>query len=148
MRCPKCGYYNSKVVDSRPYNNSASIKRRRECFSCGYKFTTYEQLENKPIVVIKRNGSAEEFDSQKLLRGILVSCAKRPIETQVIESLISEITNSLTENNIKEIKSSEIGEMVLEKLVKIDDVAYIRFASVYKDFDNIKEFEEFLKNIK
>lgn len=148
MKCLKCGYHDSKVIDSRPSEDLLSIRRRRECFKCGYRFTTYERREEKPIIVIKRNGSAEAFDSEKLFRGVIISCAKRPVDSKVIENLIQDIENELHNNAVTEIKSSDIGEMVLKRLSKIDDVAYVRFASVYKDFDNVGEFKKVLKDLK
>lgn len=148
MRCPKCSYEDSKVIDSRPTEDTSSIRRRRECFKCGHRFTTYERIEEKPIVVVKRNGSAEEFDPDKLFRGVIISCAKRPIEPKVIEKLINDISRELYNSGTRKIKSSEIGEMVLKRLANIDDVAYVRFASVYKDFDNVGEFKKVLKDLK
>lgn len=148
MRCPKCGFEDSKVIDSRPTEEISSIRRRRECFSCKHRFTTYERIEDKPIVVIKRNGSAEAFDEEKLFRGVLISCAKRPVDSKVIEELITNISNELRNNGVREIKSSEIGEKVLSRLSDIDQVAYVRFASVYKDFNNVDEFKKVLKDLK
>lgn len=148
MRCPKCGFENSKVIDSRPTEETSSIRRRRECLKCKHRFTTYEYMEHKPIVVIKRNGSAEVFDRDKLYRGVLISCAKRPIDTKVIDSLIDEIEAELHNKGVTEIKASEIGEMVLNRLVDVDQVAYVRFASVYKDFSNVDEFKNALKGLK
>lgn len=148
MKCPKCGYKDSKVIDSRPTEDLLSIRRRRECFKCEHRFTTYERIEEKAIVVIKKNGSAEVFDSDKLLRGVLISCAKRPVERTQVEDLIDDIIAELRNNGITEIKSVEIGEMVLSRLSDIDDVAYVRFASVYKDFDKVDEFKKVLKDLK
>ena len=148
MRCPKCNFEDSKVIDSRPTDDFLSIRRRRECFKCKYRFTTYERIEDKPILVIKRNGSAESFDAEKLFRGVLISCAKRPVDAAVIKGLINSIINELRNKMITEIKSEEIGEMVLSRLVEIDQVAYVRFASVYKDFNNVSEFKQTLKSLK
>lgn len=148
MRCPKCGFEDSKVVDSRPTEDTSSIRRRRECFKCKHRFTTYERLDEKPIVVLKRSGSVEEFDSEKLFRGILISCAKRPVDTKDIEAIITEIVNEIHNKGNNEIKSDQIGEMVLERLAKIDQVAYVRFASVYKEFANVGEFKKVLKDLK
>lgn len=148
MRCPKCKFEDSKVIDSRPTEDLYSIRRRRECFKCGHRFTTYERREEKPVMVIKRSGSTEQFDPDKLFRGVVISCAKRPIEPSAIENLIEEITSELYNNGTNKIKSSEIGEMVLKRLAKIDHVAYVRFASVYKDFDNIDEFKNVLKDLR
>ena len=148
MRCPKCGFEDSSVVDSRPTDDISSIRRRRECLKCKHRFTTYERMEEKPIVVIKRSGSAETFDPDKLFRGVLISCAKRPVDAKVIEGLIEEISTELHNNGVSEIKSDEIGEMVLSRLAKIDQVAYVRFASVYKEFSNVDEFKKALKDLK
>ena len=148
MRCPKCGFEDSSVVDSRPTEDTSSIRRRRECLKCKHRFTTYERMEEKPIVVTKRGGSSEAFDRDKLFRGILISCAKRPVDPKDIELLIDEIVGELRNNGITEIKSDDIGEMVLERLAKLDQVAYVRFASVYKEFANVDEFKKVLKDLK
>lgn len=148
MRCPNCGYEDSKVIDSRPTEDVSSIRRRRECFECGHRFTTYERMEDKPIVVVKRSGSAEAFDKEKLFRGILISCAKRPVDSKDIENLIDDIVAEIQNSGKNEIKSDHIGEMVLDRLAKIDQVAYVRFASVYKEFKNVNEFKKVLKDLK
>lgn len=148
MRCPKCGYEDSSVVDSRPTEDTSSIRRRRECLKCKHRFTTYERMEEKPIVVKKRDGSSETFDRDKLFRGILISCAKRPVDPKDIESIIDEIVIELRNNGTTELVSDEIGEMVLERLAKVDQVAYVRFASVYKEFGNVGEFKNVLKDLK
>lgn len=147
MRCIKCGCEDSSVIDSRPTDDMSSIRRRRECSKCKYRFTTYERIEEKPIVVKKRSGSSEQFDRDKLFRGVIISCAKRPVEAKVIEQLIDDIISELRNNGILEINSDQIGEMVLRRLAKIDQVAYVRFASVYKEFSNIGEFEKVLSNL-
>ena len=148
MRCPKCGFEDSSVVDSRPTDDISSIRRRRECLKCKHRFTTYERMEEKPIVVKKRGGSSETFDRDKLFRGILISCAKRPVDPKAIEALIDEIVSELQNNGITEINSDELGEKVLDKLAKVDQVAYVRFASVYKEFANVDEFKKVLKDLK
>lgn len=140
MRCPSCAYAESKVVDSRPSEDNASIRRRRECLECGYRFTTYERLESTPLIVVKADGSSEVYDHEKLFRGILIACAKRPVTPGQIGVLIDDIETSLRNNMKVSIKSKDLGEMVLERLRDLDDVAYVRFASVYKDFQNIGEF--------
>ncbi len=145
MRCPSCGFSESKVVDSRPTEDDTSIRRRRECLECGYRFTTYERLGDNPIVVIKSDDSSEAFDREKLFRGLLIACAKRPINSETITSIIDDIESSLRSAPATEIKSKELGEMVLERLAKTDDVAYIRFASVYKDFKTVDEFTDALE---
>ena len=148
MRCPKCGFEDSSVVDSRPTEDTSSIRRRRECLKCKHRFTTYERMDEKPIVIKKRGGSSETFDRDKLFRGILISCAKRPVEAKDIEALIDNIVTELRNNGITELKSDEMGEMVLERLAKVDQVAYVRFASVYKEFANVGEFKKVLKDLK
>ena len=140
MRCPSCAYAESKVVDSRPSEDNVSIRRRRECLECGYRFTTYERLESTPLIVVKADGSSEVYDHEKLFRGVLIACAKRPITPSQIGVLIDDIETSLRNNMKVSIKSKDLGEMVLERLRDLDDVAYVRFASVYKDFQNIGEF--------
>ena len=145
MRCPACGHTESKVVDSRPSEDGSSIRRRRECLSCGRRFTTYERLGENPIVVIKSDGSSEAYDRNKLYRGLLIACAKRPISPEQISALIDDIELSLRNGFTGEIKSKDLGEMALERLSKLDDVAYIRFASVYRDFQNVEEFMNALK---
>jgi transcriptional repressor NrdR len=148
MRCPKCGHPESKVVDSRPSDEYNSIRRRRECLKCGYRFTTYERLGDNPLIVIKRDGTSEVFDREKLYRGISIACAKRPnIPNDKKSEIIDDIEQELRNTGKNEVRSSELGDMVMKRLRELDDVAYIRFASVYKDFQSIKEFEEALKGM-
>ncbi len=146
MRCPVCGYSNSKVVDSRPSEDSTNIRRRRECLECGHRFTTYERLADTPIVIIKSDGSVEAYDRQKLFKGLLIACAKRPISTDQILALINDIETELHSSR-QELSSKELGDMALQRLAKLDEVAYIRFASVYKDFKNAEEFRSALSAI-
>lgn len=147
MRCPSCGYSETKVIDSRPSEDGASIRRRRECLDCSYRFTTYERLGENPLVVVKADGSSEVFDREKLFRGVIIACAKRPISSDQIASLIDDIERDLRNNMKNEIKAKELGNMVLARLRTLDDVAYIRFASVYKDFQNIHEFAQALEGL-
>lgn len=147
MRCPACGHPESKVVDSRPSDDNASIRRRRECLSCSYRFTTYERASDNPLIIIKSDGSSEAYDRQKLFRGLLIACAKRPISSDRISSLIDGIEADLRNMSKHEIASKALGDMVLNKLARLDEVAYIRFASVYKDFQNVEEFRNALKGI-
>ena len=147
MRCPSCEYTDSKVVDSRPSDDGLSIRRRRECLQCGFRFTTYERLNETPLVVIKSDKSTEPFDSEKLLRSLLVASAKRNIPVIDLRNLVSDVENDLRCNFKNEVRSKVIGEMVLERLRAIDDVAYIRFASVYRDFKSIEEFADALKGM-
>lgn len=140
MKCSYCGHMESKVVDSRQSEDGLRIRRRRECLNCGARFTTYEEIETVPLMVIKRDRSREPFDRSKLLSRLLRACGKRPVSLETLESLISEIENTFANQMVKEVRSTEIGSLVLEKLRKIDEVAYIRFASVYKDFKDIDSF--------
>lgn len=147
MRCPICSYEESKVVDSRSAEDGNAIRRRRECLKCKYRFTTYERLGEHPIIVIKSDGSSEAFDRQKLMRGLLIACAKRSITPEQLDLLITDIENELRSSPKGEIRSKDLGDLVLSRLAKLDDVAYIRFASVYKDFKNIEEFSRALTDI-
>ena len=135
MRCMYCGHIDSKVVDSRSTDDGTAIRRRRECLNCGKRFTTYEKIESVPIIVVKKDKSRQSFDREKLERGILNACASRPVPLQTIDSMISEVS------------SEKIGEMVMERLRDIDEVAYVRFASVYKQFKDIETFQEELKKL-
>ena len=140
MRCPYCGYRESKVVDSRPADEGASIRRRRECLSCEKRFTTYETIEYLPMVVIKKDGSRQSFDRSKVLRGIQRSCEKRPVSVAEMERMVTEIEQELQNSLEREISTGTIGEKVMEKLKKADEVAYVRFASVYRQFKDINTF--------
>ncbi len=148
MKCPACGYLDSKVVDSRPAEDGLSIRRRRECLSCGRRFTTYERLGDNPLIIIKSDGSSEAYDRQKLMRGLLIACAKRPISPEQLGSLIDSIENELRNAARNEIRSKDLGDMALLRLASLDDVAYVRFASVYKDFQNVEEFAQALEGIR
>ena len=144
MKCPLCNYQDSRVLDSRPIDEGSSIKRRRECPSCGKRFTTYEVVDTVPIAVVKRDGRHEFFDKHKLARGIQIACQKRPVNAQEIATSIEqELMNSI----ITEISSTDIGEMVLSRLKECDIVAYIRFASIYRDFQDIDSFTAELKSL-
>ena len=147
MRCPSCGYGESKVVDSRPADDGASIRRRRECLECGNRFTTYERLGDNPLVIIKSDNSSEAFSRDILFRGILIACAKRPITPEQNSDIIDNFERELRSNPRNEITSKELGDLTLSYLADLDEVAYIRFASVYKDFQNIEEFSNALHNI-
>ena len=140
MKCPYCDYLESKVIDSRPIDDGASIRRRRECLACQKRFTTYEIMERLPLVVIKRDGSRQTFDKMKLLNGMIRACEKRPVPYSELESMVSEIEQVLQNKMEREISSAEIGELVMERLKKIDDVSYVRFASVYRQFKDINTF--------
>lgn len=147
MRCPLCGYLESKVVDSRPTEDGTSIRRRRECLECGHRFTTYERLSDNPLVVIKSDGSSEAYDRQKLFRGLLTACKKRPISSDQISAIIDDMEAELRNRPKAEVRSKDLGDMALARLAQTDDVAYVRFASVYKDFKNIEEFARALESL-
>jgi len=147
MKCIYCGHLESKVIDSRSADEGAAIRRRRECLNCGKRFTSFEKVENVPIMVIKKDMSRQVFNREKLLNGLLRACEKRPVSIEQLEQVIDEIEISLY-NNEREVSSSELGEMVLEKLRNIDEVAYVRFASVYREFNDVNSFVEALKALK
>ena len=147
MKCPYCAYLESKVVDSRPADEGASIRRRRECLKCGKRFTTYEVIENVPIVVIKKDKSRETFDRNKLLNGLLRACEKRPVSMDTLERIVDEIENLLQNSLDREVSSQRIGTYAMEKLKNVDEVAYVRFASVYRQFKDINSFMEELSKI-
>lgn len=148
MRCPSCGYPESKVVDSRPSDDSTTIRRRRECLECKHRFTTYERMSDSPLLVTKSDGSSETYDRNKLIRSITLACAKRPIGPDQITSLIDDIESELRAAPRNEITSKNLGIKVLDRLESLDDVAYVRFASVYKDFKNIEEFAAALEELR
>ncbi len=147
MRCPYCANPESKVVDSRPSDEGSSIRRRRECLVCHRRFTTYETMESLPLVVIKRDGSRQAFDKGKVLSGMLRACEKRPVDFGTLERIADEIEQTLQNEMTREITTTNIGEMVMERLRKVDEVAYIRFASVYRQFQDISSFLEELNKL-
>ena len=140
MKCPYCGFQESKVIDSRHSEDSTSIRRRRECLSCQKRFTTYETVESLPIVVIKKDGSRQSFDRNKLINGMVRVCEKRPVSLSAIESAVTEIEQIIQNSLEREVKTSYIGELVMERLKPLDEVAYVRFASVYRQFKDINSF--------
>jgi len=140
MKCPFCGHEEDKVVDSRSSREGKAIRRRRECLSCSERFTTYEYVEEIPLMVVKRDGNREPYDRQKLLKGIMTACKKRPVTIQAMEAMANEIGKEMEDLDRREIKSIEIGEKVMEKLKTIDHIAYVRFASVYRKFKDTTEF--------
>lgn len=140
MKCPFCGHEESKVVDSRPSEDNAKIRRRRECLSCGKRFTTYEIIESVPIMVIKKDRSREAFSREKLLRGLLNACYKRPVPIGQLENVVNEIESTIQNSMDREVQSQHIGELVMQKLKTIDEIAYVRFASVYRQFGDINTF--------
>ena len=145
MKCIYCGNTESKVLDSRSSDESNSIRRRRECLSCGKRFTTYETIENTTLLVIKADGSRQEFDSEKLKRGIIRACEKRPVSISQIDTIINEIKKELYNSLDQEVESAKIGELVMNELKKVDEVSYIRFASVYRKFADLAHFMNFIK---
>jgi transcriptional repressor NrdR len=144
MRCPSCGQDQSRVIDSRTVQNGASIRRRRECETCGRRFTTYERLEESLPMIVKRDGRREPFSREKLLHGLHLACRKRPVSTASIEALAEDIERALAKNETGEVNSAAIGDRVMEGLRALDQIAYIRFASVYLSFDDIESFDHFL----
>ena len=147
MKCPSCGHLESKVLDSRPSADGTGIRRRRECLLCQKRFKTVETIENLSFLVVKKNGTRELFDRSKLTRGIVRACEKRPVSMKQIESAVNDIETTLQSSMRSEIPSTEIGELVMEKLKELDEVSYVRFASVYRQFKDINTFMEELKNI-
>jgi len=145
MKCPYCGADNDRVIDTRIIKEGEAIRRRRECLSCGKRFTTYEYVEKTPIYVIKKDGTREAFERQKLLQGVLTACHKRPISRGKIEKLVDEVIIVISDLSKSEVKSRFIGEEVMKRLKEIDEISYVRFASVYREF---KDKEEFLKELK
>ena len=140
MKCPSCGHPESKVIDSRPADENASIRRRRECLSCAKRFTTYETVESLPMVVIKKDGSRQSFDRQKVLRGMIRACEKRPVSLAELERIADEIEQELQNSMEREIRTEDVGEKVMDRLRKVDQVAYVRFASVYRQFKDLDTF--------
>ena len=140
MKCPFCGFSESKVIDSRPADEGASIRRRRECLSCGKRFTTYETVESLPMVVVKKDGSRQSFERRKVLGGMIRACEKRPVPLAELEKIASEIEQDLQNSMEREISTADIGEKVMDRLRNVDQVAYVRFASVYRQFKDIDTF--------
>ena len=147
MKCPYCGYIESRVIDSRPADEGSRIRRRRECLQCGKRFTTSEIIESLPIVVVKKDRSREPFDRQKLLNGLLRACEKRPVPLERLERAVDDIETQIQTSLEREVPTTKIGEYVMEQLIHIDDVAYIRFASVYRQFKDIESFHEAIRKL-
>lgn len=147
MKCPYCGYCDSKVVDSRPADEGGSIRRRRECLSCGKRFTTYETVEQIPLMVIKRDGTRQAFDKQKLLRGMIRACYKRQVSTEALEQASNAVEQELRNSMQREIPVEQVGELVMERLKALDEVSYVRFASVYRQFKDIPTFRDELNKL-
>ena len=142
MKCPYCGHKDDKVLDSRSIREGEGIRRRRECLACGRRFTTHEEIEEMRLVVVKKDQRREPFDRSKILKGMLTACEKRPVSVAQLESAVDEIERALYNRGDKEVDSSEIGDMVIEKLRRLDQVAYVRFASVYRQFEDVTQFKE------
>lgn len=147
MKCPVCYSNGTRVLDSRPSNEGRSIRRRRQCDTCHHRFTTFEIVEELPLVVVKKNGNREEFSREKMLRGLIRACEKRPIPMETLEGIVSRVENKLREEGRTEVKSEEAGELVMEELADIDEIAYVRFASVYRQFRDINVFINELKEL-
>jgi transcriptional repressor NrdR len=147
MKCPFCGFANDKVVDSRESKEAESIRRRRECLKCGKRFTTYERIDEIPYMVVKKDGRREKFDRQKVLNGLLRACEKRPVPIGKLEQIVNEAESFVIESQERERKTSELGELIMNRLRRYDKVAYVRFASVYLDFKDVREFMNELRDL-
>ncbi|WP_276788586.1 transcriptional regulator NrdR [Bacillus sp. (in: firmicutes)] len=147
MKCPSCQHNGSRVLDSRPADEGKSIRRRRECEACHYRFTTFEKFEEMPLIVVKKEGVREEFSREKMLRGLIKACEKMPIPLKTLEDMCVDIEKELRNQGVSEVKSELVGEMVMDRLAKIDEVSYVRFASVYRQFKDINVFIDELKDL-
>ncbi|MBS5946588.1 MAG: transcriptional regulator NrdR [Peptoniphilus harei] len=146
MKCPFCGYDDSKVLDTRPTDEGYTIRRRRECLKCQKRFTTYEKIEKSPVMVIKKDGNRQAFDREKIIKGMIKSCEKRPVSADEIEEAVNNIEKKIENSMRREITSLEVGEMVMEELKDLDEVSYVRFASVYREFKDLQSFVDELEN--
>ncbi|ANZ94631.1 MULTISPECIES: transcriptional regulator NrdR [Brochothrix] len=147
MRCPSCQSNDTRVIDSRPTDENRSIRRRRECESCSFRFTTFEKIEESPLIIVKKDGIREEFSREKVLRGLVRACEKRPVSLEQLENVVNEVEHDIRAQGTSEIESNIIGEFVMNKLADIDEVSYVRFASVYRQFKDLSVFIEELKEI-
>lgn len=147
MKCPFCSFEESKVVDSRSTDDNTTIRRRRECLSCGKRYTTYEKVEEIPILVVKRDLTREIFNREKVINGLIIACQKRPVSRNQIESIAEDIEKTISNKMVTEVETEQIGEMVMEKLKEIDEISYVRFASVYRQFKDINTFLEEIKSL-
>lgn len=147
MNCSNCQSKSTKVLDSRPIEGGRAIRRRRECEKCGFRFTTFERVEQLPLIVIKKDGTREEYNREKIIRGLIRACEKRPVPLETIEEIANNVEKKIHDLGMSEIKSEDIGEIVMENLVEVDDVAYVRFASVYRQFKDVSVFFEELKEL-
>lgn len=147
LRCSNCHYKSTKVLDSRPIEEARSIRRRRECEQCGFRFTTFERIEEVPLIVVKKDGTRQEYSREKLIRGLIKACEKRPVPLEKIEEIAIDVEKELRNTGVSEIDSKEIGEMVMDRLSDVDEVAYVRFASVYRQFKDLTVFLDELKDL-
>lgn len=147
MKCPSCHSNNTRVIDSRPVDEGRSIRRRRECEDCSYRFTTFEKVEETPLIVVKKDGNREEFNREKILRGLIKACEKRPVSLDQLEKISMEIEKEIRRQGYTEVSSTLIGEMVMDRLSKVDEVVYVRFASVYRQFKDLNVFLDELKEL-
>lgn len=147
MKCPICGHIDSRVIDSRPTEEGAALRRRRHCEQCAARFTTHERVQQLPLMIIKKDGRREEFNSDKLYGGLAKACNKRPVPTAAITTLVADLESDLRREGILEVSSERMGELVMERLIHLDEVAYVRFASVYQRFDDVKRFAQLLERI-
>ncbi|MDD5866963.1 transcriptional regulator NrdR [Lachnospiraceae bacterium YH-ros2228] len=147
MKCPFCGNNDTSVIDSRPADDNTSIRRRRSCEKCGKRFTTYEKVETIPLIVIKKDNNREQYDRSKIEKGVLLSCHKRPVSADQIRELVDSVEKEIFSREEREVASSEIGELVMKELKSLDSVAYVRFASIYKEFKDVDTFMEELKKL-
>ncbi len=147
MKCPFCNHNEDKVIDSRETQEAISIRRRRECINCGKRFTTYEYVEKTPLMVVKKDSRRESFNRQKILNGLRSACQKRPVSMEKLDSLVSAVENDIQKKFDQEIESRHIGELVMDKLSRVDDVAYVRFASVYRRFKDVNQFMRELRDV-
>ncbi|MBR3032081.1 MAG: transcriptional repressor NrdR [Clostridiales bacterium] len=147
MKCPFCGHMEDKVIDSRPAEDGSAIRRRRECLSCSSRFTTYEKVELLPLLVIKKDGTREVYSQEKLLGGLMKACEKRPVSSEQLTQIVTYVENQIQNTTKREISTNEIGEMVMQQLKEIDEVAYVRFASVYRQFKDVNSFMDELKDM-
>ncbi|RKZ09179.1 transcriptional regulator NrdR [bacterium] len=147
MRCPSCGHDGDRVVDSRATKDNSAIRRRRECLKCGYRFTTYEYIEHTPVMVVKKDGRRERYSREKILNGLLRACEKRPVSRESLEQLIDDVEKAIGSKEMDEIPTSEIGNEVMVRLAAIDQVAYVRFASVYREFKDVTQFLDELRGL-
>ncbi len=147
MKCPSCQHNGTRVLDSRPIDEGRATRRRRECENCGYRFTTFEKVEETPLIIVKKGGTREEFSGDKILRGLIKACEKRPVPLKDLEELTLEVERELRNSGSSEVQSEIIGEMVMNRLAKLDEVSYVRFASVYRQFKDINVFIDELKDL-